>query len=118
MSKVSVLDFLDSYKYQPKALVREFQQSPLLKAKVLHTVQTAAAKCDWPEEWHDWTTVVFGLLAGRVLTIASPILKNRATRELFEVVGELGLSSAHVSLMCGEAHPLEQQLRLIGTDPL
>jgi hypothetical protein len=104
----SILDFIDTFKYQPRGLWDSLSApSPeALRVKTLLEEETRN-RSDWPTEFRCWQAGALGLLASQIATVASPFLRHDAAQELFELAEQVGFSRAQIGMLCGEMAPLE-----------
>ncbi len=111
LRKQSILDFIDSYKYDPEALLEDLRLHPSVEKQVQDLLQGANKMSEWPAEFRNWKAALFGLLANEIGGIAHPMLRERAAKDLFETTKRFGFTSSMIKMICGEIYPLRTGLQ-------
>jgi hypothetical protein len=109
-TKQEVLTFIDRHKYETRQLFVKLNKSTGLAEELRSTLQPIAENPSWPAEWRTWRIVLLGLLGNEIGGIASPILREQAAEELFEVADNLGISRSAVDMIASQAHDIRQKL--------
>jgi hypothetical protein len=100
--KQNLLDFVDSYKHDPGALLRRLKESASLTSEMLNALESAANDPEWPAQFRTWQAALFGLLGSQVATIANPFLRASASKLLFQAAAEVGFSRSNVLMLTGD----------------
>jgi len=109
--KENILDFIDSYKYDPGQLFRDLRVYPIVGKQVKKLLGPLSEKSDWPLEFRNWRAALFGLMANEVGGIANPMLREKAAERLLKTAAKFGISSSKVSMICGGIYPFRIKLQ-------
>jgi hypothetical protein len=109
--KYNLIDFVDSYKYRPGALILRVRKSAPLRAQVRRVLEPAVRHADWPAEFRSWEAALLGLLASQIAGIASPFLREDAARELFGVARRIGLTRAKMLMIMDDICAIESRIK-------
>jgi hypothetical protein len=110
--KCYFIDFVDSYKHRPRALMLRVRKSAPLMAEIRKILEPAVKDADWPTEFRSWEAALLGLLASQIGGIASPFLRQHAAEELFRVAGRIGLSRAKMLMIADDIYRIETKIKL------
>lgn len=110
--RCNLIDFVDSYKYRPGALILRVRKSPWLRAEIRTILQPAVKDADWPTEFRSWEAALLGLLAGQIGGIASPFLRQDAAQRLFRAARRIGLSKAKMLMIADDIYTIENKIKL------
>jgi hypothetical protein len=109
--RCNLIDFVDSYKYRPGALILRVRRSPALSAEIRTILQPAVEGADWPTEFRSWEAALLGLLASQIGGIASPFLRRDAAQRLFRAAKRIGLSKAKMLMIADDIYGIENKVR-------
>jgi len=104
------LTFIDRYKYDTRHLFVKLNKPNGLAEELRSTLQPIADNPGWPAEWRTWKVVLLGLLGNEIGGIASPMLREQAAQQLFEVADNLGISRSAVDMIADQAHEIRLKL--------
>lgn len=107
-----LIDFVDSYKHRPRALMLRVRKSAPLMAEIRKILEPAVKDAEWPSEFQSWEAALLGLLGSQIGGIASPFLRQHAAEELFRVGKRVGLSRSKMLMIAGDVYKIETKIKL------
>jgi hypothetical protein len=105
--ELTVEELLDRFKYHPRDLINQINQSPELRRSLSGVLDTALReRTDWPSEVANWRVLLVALLETSVGWIMDPYSRSSAHAELLACADDWGLTRSSIRMVSNDSFPI------------
>src|SRR5260370_26094292 len=111
--KQSLLDFIDGYKYDSAKLLEDLTSHPDLQNQFRKFLEPVGDQLGWPREFRTWQGVLLAILGNEIGGIASPMLRDRAAKRLFDVATSVGITPPMLNMITSDPYRVRRAVESV-----